>query len=177
MEGRFKIESILTKEVLYDLGAEMCKKEKIIARIFLVGSSILNIIYCIWLKIRVPEYSVSLENIILILFIIILAWKLDKLNGYIYMLFYGKKALGKKQELFFYDDYLIINSKTNSSYSEIEKVIQTEKGFIIMYNRFVVWVANDSFIIGDSYEFRKFLQQKFKGKVELSKTFSGTTFL
>ena len=169
MKERFKVESILTKEVLYEFGVEMDKKERIIARILLVAGGILNIIYCIRLIITDPNYSFPLKNVIAILVVMIMAWKLDKIDGYIYLLMQSKRSIGKRQALLFYDDYLRVNDKANYSYSEIKKVTQTEKGFIIMYSRLIVWVANESFTIGDPCEFKKFLQEKFKGKIELSK--------
>ena len=81
----------------------------------------------------------------------------------------------QRQAVLFYDDYFRFendnkSNKPNIGYSEIRKVLQTENGFVIMYKKFNIWVENASFIIGDPYEFKKFLQQKLKREIEISKS-------
>lgn len=175
MKERFKVEYIFTKEVLYEIAIETDKKESTVTRILLVASAILNIIYCISFKIRAPQHSVPLMNVIAILVVTIMAWKLDKVDWYIYWLVRGKRVIGKRQAVLFYDDYFRVendnkSNKTNIGYSEIRKVLQTENGFIIIYKRFDIWVGNISFIVGDPYEFKKFLQPKLKKEIEISKS-------
>lgn len=175
MKERFKVKNIFTKEVLYELGVEMNKKEKTISRIIIGAYVIISILYCIWIKIRVPNHSFRLSTILAILFAIIMIWKIDKLNWYIYWLLQGKQAIGKRQAVLFYDDHFRVENeskmdKPNVSYSEIGKVLQTKNGFIIMCKKFTILVENASFIIGDPCEFKKFLQTKLKKEIEISKS-------
>lgn len=158
MQEKFKVESNITKDMIYEIGTYIFKDDIFKERLLLgiVGPILLIVIILYFGEINIKVILLAVVEIILIC-------KMKSLTGYLY--FKKNKLLMQTQTILFGGDSLKVKYEAaikdvNIKYSEIEKVSETEKWFLFTIDEWCLWFDKQSFIVGDLDEFRCFIKEK-----------------
>lgn len=158
MKEIFKVSTKLTKDILYEIGIYVSKRDNFKDRLLLSIVSAVTIGGITWYL-----REITLGAILLAVFSIIGIWKVEWFSGYIYMKRHEKSL--ETQTILFYKEYFEIEYEETKEeyeckYSDIKKVEEIEKAFLIIIGESILWIDKKAFIKEDLDKFRCFIKEK-----------------
>ncbi|GEM_PF-6378617 len=171
MGKRFKVTSNITKKMLYEVGIELYKKDIYSAWVVLGVIISVVVLYTCGLNNKLYDGAFNIKITLFTLVSIIGVWSLKSLVGYMYTKVHYE--LLQTQHVFACEEYFEVkyepsNKMAKISYLEIKKLIETEKRFFFVFDKWELWIEKDSFVEGDVDSFRDFIKERLSSDLKNS---------